>query len=257
MLIRISLIIAIVAGLAAAAVSFTQVKGKIETVKQQRDFEKGEKETAQKDLANTKSDLAKTEKELKDTKTELTGAQEERDKAVAEASAQVKRANQLKTDLDKTRTERDNAQAELSAWAALGIPVDQVKQVIDQAKQLGEEREVLLAEKKVLMTANSRLENELARYRDPSYVVRLPSKLRGTVLVTDPKWDFVILNVGEDQGVLEHGELLVHRNGKLIAKVVVRGVQKDRCIANVVAGYRAADAVVTEGDLVIPAHPAS
>ncbi len=257
MLIRISLIIAIVAALAAAGISFTQVKGKIDTVKQQRDSEKAEKVTAQNNLAETKKELAKTEKELKDTKTELTGAQEERDKAVAEATAQVKRATQLKTDLDKTRSERDNAQAELAAWGALGIPVDQVKQVIAQAKLLSEERDVLLAEKKVLMTANGRLENELARYRDPEYVVRLPSKLRGTVLVADPKWDFVILSVGEDQGVLEHGELLVHRDGKLVAKVVVRGVQKDRCIANIVAGYRSDTIAITEGDLVIPAHPAS
>lgn len=257
MLIRISLIIAIVAGLAAAGISFTQVKGKIEQVKTERNEWHDKFTTTDGELKSTKSELAKTEKELKDTKTELTGAQEERDKAVAEAASQVKRATQLKTDLDKTRSERDNAQAELAAWGALGIPVDQVKQVIAQAKLLSEERDVLQAEKKVLMTANGRLENELKRYRDPEYVVRLPSKLRGTVLVADPKWDFVILSVGEDQGVLEHGELLVHRDGKLVAKVVVRGVQKDRCVANIVAGYRSDTITITEGDLVIPAHPAS
>ena len=65
----------------------------------------------------------------------------------------------------------------------------------------------------------------------------LPAGLKGKVLVADPKWNFVVLNVGEDQGVLERGELLVNRNGKLVAKVVVRSVQKDRCIANVLPGW--------------------
>jgi hypothetical protein len=104
------------------------------------------------------------------------------------------------------------------------------------------------------MSANSRLDNELRRYRDKDYVVQLPGKLRGTVLVADPKWDFVILDVGEDQGVLDFGELLVNRNGKLVAKVIVRTVQKGRSIANVVPGWKLGD--VTEGDQVIPAHPA-
>ena len=64
-----------------------------------------------------------------------------------------------------------------------------------------------------------------------------------------------LFDAGEDQGVLEFGELLVNRNGRLVAKIVVRSVQKDRCIANVLPGWELGE--VMEGDLVIPAHPAS
>lgn len=74
-------------------------------------------------------------------------------------------------------------------------------------------------------------------------------------MAVDPKWDFVVLNVGEDQGVLQNGELLVSRDGKLVAKVIVRSVQKDRCIANMVPGWKLGD--IYEGDVAIPAHPAS
>jgi cell shape-determining protein MreC len=73
--------------------------------------------------------------------------------------------------------------------------------------------------------------------------------------VVDPKWDFVVLNIGQDQGVLENGELLVSREGKLVAKIVVRSVEKNRCIANVVPGWKLGE--VIEGDEVSPAHPAS
>ena len=78
-------------------------------------------------------------------------------------------------------------------------------------------------------------------------------RLKGKVLATDPKWDFVVLNVGEDQGVLENGELLVNRNGKLVAKVRVRTVEKTRCIANIVPGWKIGE--VLEGDSVLPVQP--
>jgi hypothetical protein len=52
-----------------------------------------------------------------------------------------------------------------------------------------------------------------------------------------------------------NGELLVSRDGKLVAKVVVRSIEKDRSIANVVPGWKLGE--VIEGDEVSPAHPAS
>ena len=64
-----------------------------------------------------------------------------------------------------------------------------------------------------------------------------------------------MLNVGEDQGVLQYGELLVNRNGKLVAKVRVSTVEKDRSVANVLPGWQLGE--VMEGDQVIPAYPAS
>jgi len=255
MLMRISLIVAIVAGLATAAISFIQVQEKIETIKTDRNNERSLKETAQQELAETRDTLAKTEKDLKDTKSELAATQQERDKAVADATAQTRRATQLNEELNKTRAERETAQAELAAWGAWGISVDQVKLVIAQVKQLEEQRLVLQDEIKILTRSNTRLTNELARFIVPDYKVPLPAELRGKILVTDPKWDFVILDIGEDQGVLEHGELLVNRDGKLVAKVVVRTVEKGRSIANVMPGWKLGD--VIEGDLVIPAHPAS
>lgn len=256
MLIRISLIVAIVAGLAVAGISFTQVKTKMETVKAERNDWHQKYDTTHAELTSTKSDLDKTSKQLKKTQGDLASAQSEREKAVAEADKQIKRAGQLNDELNKTKGERDDAQAELAAWAALGIPVNQVKEVIALAKQLQVEKEESLLVIKSLQQDKARLENEIFHLVGKGeHIVKLPARLRGKVLVADPKWDFVVLDVGEDQGVLEYGELLVNRDGKLIAKVIVRSVQKGRCVANVMPGWKLGD--VTEGDQVIPAHPAS
>ena len=124
-----------------------------------------------------------------------------------------------------------------------------------QFKELEKALEGSQQENKVLGQKIVALKNQLAIYITPEYVVPLPSSLKGKVLVTDPKWNFVIINVGQDQGVLEQGELLVNRNGRLVAKVRVRSVQKDRSIANVMPGWQLSE--VVEGDQVIPAHPAS
>lgn len=256
MLIRISLIVAIVAGLATAAINFVKVKEKIETVKTERDDWHGRYDTTYKELTDTKDTLDKTSRDLKKTQNELASTTEERDRAVNEAETQTKRATQLNDELNKTRVDRDEARTELAAWDALGITVDRVKDVIALAKNLQELAEVQKLEITELIRANGRLSNQVAHLiGGQEYVVYLPAKLRGTVLVSDPKWDFVVVDVGEDQGVLEYGELLVNRGGKLIAKVVVRNVQKGRSIANVVPGWKLED--VLEGDQVIPAHPST
>jgi hypothetical protein len=114
---------------------------------------------------------------------------------------------------------------------------------------------VVNAEKMVLLHTIGRLTNELAKYVGPDNVVKLRADLHGKILVVDPKWDFVVLDIGEDQGVIPAGELLVSRDGRLVAKVVVRSVQKDRCIANIIPGWKLGDMI--EGDEVSPAHPAT
>jgi hypothetical protein len=65
----------------------------------------------------------------------------------------------------------------------------------------------------------------------------------------------VILNVGEDQGALRYGELLINRQGKLVAKVKITTVEKNRSYANVEPGWQLGE--ILEGDQAIPAYPQS
>jgi len=251
MLIRICLIVAVVAGLAVAVVNFVQVKEVITTTRDTLN-------TTSNTLVQTQTTLSKTEKELKGTKAELEvtketlrTTEEARDTALAEAESNRKRAADLSAKLKQTTQERDDAQADLAAWIALGIPVNAVKKMITDYKEAQQQIEAQKAEIALLMTANRKLSNSLAYYVDPDYRVKLPEGLKGKVLISDPKWDFVVLNVGEAQGVLERGELLVNRDGKLVAKVRVFRVEKDRCIANTVSGWKLGE--IIEGDYAIPA----
>lgn len=255
MLIRISLIVAILAGLAVGVLNFVKVKEKITTLQTNLANETAARQTAETQRDETKLELDKTVATLTETKATLETTTQERDKAVADAAAATKRGDKLNDDLNKTRTERDEAQAELAAYNATGLKPEQIIAINRQYKGLQDELAAVQGENKVLGQRIERLKNELAIFKTPEYVVPLRADLRGKVLLTDPKWNFVVVDIGENQGVLEHGELLVNRNGKLVAKVRVRTVQKDRSVANVLPGWQLGE--VMEGDVVIPAHPAS
>ena len=255
MLIRISLIVAIIAALAVGGLNFVKVKEKITTLQADLKQQTDGRVKAETELASTKKELNKTTAELKQTKTELEATTAAKEKADADLAAQTKRADQLTEDLTKTRAERDTAQQDLAAFNALHLSPQQISGMDKAYKALQENLAVAETENKVLARQVKKLKTELAVYQIEGYFVTLPAGLKGKVLVADPKWNFVVINVGEDQGMLERGELLVNRNGKLVAKVVVRSVQKDRCVANVLPGWALGD--VMEGDLVIPAHPAS
>jgi DNA repair exonuclease SbcCD ATPase subunit len=255
MLIRISLIVAIVAALAAGTLNIFQVRDKIDTLITQRNDFHTERDQARTDLASTKKELAKTKDDLTQTQQELTDTKSQRDKAVADAKEQIKRASDLSDKLAKMTQEFNDSQAQLVAYTATTLSPDQVMTLSKTLKNTQTALEAVKEENVVLQRAVSRLNNQLAGFIGTNYVVRLRADLEGKIVAVDPKWNFVVLNVGEDQGVLEDGEMLVSRDGKLVAKVIVRSVQKDHSIANLVPNWRLGD--VIEGDEVTPAHPAS
>jgi hypothetical protein len=255
MLIRISLIVAIVAALAAGTLNIFQVRDKINTLISQRDDEHKNRVAAETDRDNTKKELAKTKDVLTQTQQELTDTKTQRDKAVAEADTQIKRANDLSDKLAKKTQDYNDSQAQLAAYAATSLTPDQVMSLSKTLKNTQTALDVAKEENIVLQRTVSRLNNQLAEFVGTNYVVKLRANLKGKIVAVDPKWDFVVLNIGEDQGVLEDGEMLVSRDGKLVAKVIVRSIQKGHSIANVVSGWRLGDMV--EGDEVTPAHPAS
>jgi hypothetical protein len=253
MLRKVCLIVAIVGAIGVGVLNFTMVKDKITTIQDQREKEKTAKEAAQKDARDTHQALNKTTAELKSTQETLKSTTEERDRAVAEAASEKKRADTVTADRDKIRKERDDAQSELASYKATDLNPQQIIAINKSYKGLQAENQFLARRVQERGQKIQKLETELAIYKNPEYIVPLPIDLKGKVLVTDPKWNFVVLDIGQDQKVKEQGELLVNRNGKLVAKVRVRSVQKARSIANVMPGWQLGD--IMEGDQVIPAHP--
>jgi hypothetical protein len=255
MLLRISLIVAILAGLGAGGLGYYEATTQIPALTDQRNKEHDAKVAEQdahkktkNELKKTAADLASTQQELSDTKGELT-------KTVARADTQQKRADELSDKLVKATQERDDAQNSLAAYKATDLTPDQIVKLNKQLKDATAKIVNIEGEKAVLGRSLARANAELERLKGVNLVVPLRADLMGKIVVVDPKWDFVVLNVGEEQGAMQDGELLVSRDGKLVAKVVIRSVQKDRYIANIVPGWKLGEMI--EGDTVTPAHPAT
>jgi hypothetical protein len=79
--------------------------------------------------------------------------------------------------------------------------------------------------------------------------VILPAGLKGVVMAVDPKYDFVVLNIGDDQGVKERGEMMVERKGRLLGKVKISSVEKNRSVASIMPEWKKGQ--IMEGDQVI------
>jgi hypothetical protein len=75
------------------------------------------------------------------------------------------------------------------------------------------------------------------------------SNLAGKVTASDPKYQFVVLNIGSDQGAEVKLEFAVKRAGKTIGAVKVVRVAKDHCVANPIEGTQTSD--LLEGDTVV------
>ncbi len=255
MLIRISLIVALIAGLAVVGLNSFTIKDRINTLQSNLTEETKQHHEFQQKFTFTKSSLDKTNAILKQTIATLEETTAARDKALADLDTQTKRADKLDADLAKTRQERDDAQADLAAYKATGFKAPEVVAMSKSYKAVQAQLAATEDENKVLGKKIKKLENDLAVYVTPNKPVFLPATLKGKVLVLDPKYNFVVLNVGEDQGLLENGQLLVKRDGNLVAKVVVTRIQKGQAIANVMPGWSLGE--ILEGDQVIPAYPAS
>jgi len=255
MLRRIILFVAILAALAAGVVNFTVIKSKISQLQDDRDNQRSQKEDAQHQLAQTKKTLAETQNTLAQTQQQLTDAQSARDDALHKLTAANTQIHDLSDKLVKASKDRDDAEGQLAAYKATGKTP---QQVLDLDKMLKQDQDAMyVADQENLLLSHkvASLKAQLAEILQPGFEVPLPANLKGTVMAVDPKWHFVVLNVGEDQGVIKDGEMLVSRDGKLVAKIIVSNVQKDRSIANLVPGWQLGE--IIEGDVVIPAHPAS
>jgi hypothetical protein len=250
MFLRIALLVALVAGLAGVGVSHFVVVNKIATLTSERDGSQAKMKAAQDREATAKEQARKATEDLKTINGRLAMISGELAQMTAKAAEQEKRANEKQGALDAAVLERNEAEREISAWRATSINADTVKKLVADLKRVTTDRDMFAHEKALLVRENSKLQNRLSLYEGKD-IVKVPMRpgLKGRVVAVDPKWDFVVLDIGSNQGAVERGEMLVNRGGKLIAKVKLTDVQSDRSIANVIPGDQLGE--VRETDQVI------
>ena len=107
MMLRICLIVAIVGGLAAGALSFIKVQDIIVTTRAARDQWHSQFDSEHQSRLTAEASLKKTKAELDTTKKELATTKSQLDDANGKVAELDKKNTDLTAELDKTRADRD------------------------------------------------------------------------------------------------------------------------------------------------------
>jgi uncharacterized phage infection (PIP) family protein YhgE len=192
-----------------------------------------ELQDTKKDLENTRQDLAKTKTELEGAKTELAQTQAkvtELADTLAQKDAELAQANSRITQLEQDKA---NLQAQID---------DLNNQIVKSEEEMRDLQDKVATLDKLIADMDA------AHGTGPIVV---PLGLSGKVVIVNPAWNFVILDIGSDQKLVVGAEMMVHRGDRLIGKVRVSSVQENMAIAEIMGDWAQDTAGVSEGDHVL------
>jgi uncharacterized coiled-coil DUF342 family protein len=219
------------------------------------------------------------EDELDQAQTKISTASSERDKAKKEAAAAVQKATEKDSEISELTTKAsglkqnlEDAQGKtrqlesdvLESKKKLVEAESEVKKVNDslggktadelkkQALEAQEKLTILQREKKILddsLAASKARVAELETYLDNAKKGIMPPGINGRVMTVNKSWNFVVLNIGQKQNVIEGGELIVYRGQKMVGKVKVVSVEANTSVADILPDWVQAD--LQAGDEVI------
>ena len=125
---------------------------------------------------------------------------------------------------------------------------------MDFQKQL-EEKELL---NESLQAKNKDLESQIAvlKQAEAGRKARIMRNgLEGRILAVNAAWNFVVLSLGDRNGVVTNAEMLIKRGSQLIGKVRVTSVEPSSSIADIVSNSLRKGFSVQPGDTVIYTGP--
>jgi chromosome segregation ATPase len=190
-------------------------------------------------LVQTKADLDATRTELANTKTELEGTKNDL------AAAQQKIVD-LNDTIEKKNIELVEANGRI-------VQLEQDKnglqlQIDDLNNQLLKAEDEMRDLQDKIVTLDKVIKDYEAKEGTPG-TARVPVGTMGRVLVVNPDWNFVVLDIGSEQGLVPNAEMLVHRKDQLIGKVRIGAVEKTLAIAEILRDWTTQP--INEGDYVL------
>jgi flagellar biosynthesis chaperone FliJ len=184
------------------------------------------------------------EAKVRAAETELSKAQEE--KAQIESRLQAREAQIA--DLEKRVAEATISQGTGGSAAASS---DELKSVLEATKkqlETAEQEKAVLADK--LKAAESRM-TAIAEEKKRRDSGMRTAGVHGTVLAVNQSYNFVVLNLGDRQGVVLNSEMLVMRKGTFIGKIRISSVEPTTSIGDIITSSLARGVQVQLGDTVI------
>lgn len=251
---RVLLIAAIVLMIGTAVLAFL-TKGQKVALKSELDSTKLTLTSTKVQLKQTQDDLTATKGELASTKTTL----ESREKDLASTKDKLQTAEndakQVRESLATKEAElakiKEDLQKFMGAPGGEKVDLEGMKLALEKAKTEAQEKTTLL---EATTGKVKNLEGEVTGYKQKEVERQaklMKPGLEGMVMAVNQGWNFVVLNIGDKQGVNMNSEMIVKRDGNRVATVKITSVEPNTAVADIVPGSIARGVKVQPGDKVI------
>ena len=199
----------------------------------------------EKELNEVKTKMAEVEAKAQSAETELSKAQTEK----AEVEARIQTDEAQIGDLQK-QVATVAAGAGGGNGSIPGAPNDLQAQLEDAKKQLeaAEQEKAILGDKVKAAQDQVAAMQEAKKRRGAG--LNTPG-VHGTILAVNQAYNFVVLGIGEHQGVVPNSEMLVLRGGSLIGKIRISTVEPTTSIGDIVSSSLPRGVEVQPGDTVV------
>jgi predicted RNase H-like nuclease (RuvC/YqgF family) len=202
--------------------------------------------------ATTSDDLKDTKGTLDKTKVELTESKAKTQELSLTAEKLTKDLSSTKNDLEATNSKLKVTSEQLQAYN------DELKgkkpsELFTQINELGEKVKVSESENKMLTAAKEKLDQDLKKLRDQIEMSKPGGakniSLSGKIVAVNPTWNFVILDLGKNDQMVEGLTMVIYRGDKLVGKIKTVTVDAQTSVADVLPGTPAT--AIEVGDQVV------
>lgn len=200
---------------------------------------------------DTVDELNTTKSSLEETKSGLTDSQAKVAQLTTEVTSTKKSLEEKTAALSKAETELKNSSEQLASMKDKlgGRDLDNV---LTESAQVKEKLQVMESEKKLiedtLMQRTAQIE-DYKKLEDLRKRNEAPLDLSTKVVAMNKAWNFVVLDVGAENQLVEGVDLTVYRGDALIGKVRTVSVDEETAIADILPEWTKAEIQV--GDQVL------
>lgn len=187
----------------------------------------------------TQSDLSSTQGKLKTTEENLTEQKAKNQELTLQADKLSKDLEGTKTDLESTNSKLKVSSEKLQSIEE-GLKGKKPDELFQEINDLSEKVKVAEGEKTLLAAKMEKSEGELKKLREAMESTKpggtKTMSLSGRILAVNPTWNFVILDVGKNDQIIEGLTMVIYRGEKMIGKVKTVTVDAQTSVADILPG---------------------
>jgi myosin heavy subunit len=226
------------------------LRNEVAAAKNQRETAERRRQTAEKGIRDRETKVAgelakvsENESRIASAEAELVKTQTEKSDLQGKVQANEAQIADLQKHIDEMNKNSANPNPGAPSVAELQAQLDDARKQLEGA----EHEKTFIAERLGPTREQSRTPEVMVQRRERSFH---PS-VRGTVLAVNQAYNFVVLNLGNRQGLEPNAEMLVLRETTIIGKIRISSVEPATAIGDILGNSLARGVQVQPGDTVI------